>query len=128
MKSLKNLDYTEIGIISDTHGVVRSSAYQALIGVSHIIHAGDIDKPEVLKELRQIAPITAVRGNMDKGGWAKALPGTELIEIDDILLYVLHDITQFDLDPGAAGFAIVISGHSHRPSITQKNGVFYIRI
>ena len=120
------LDHTEIGIIADTHGIVRSSVRQALSGVSHIIHAGDIDKPEVLEELRQIAPITAVTGNMDKGGWAKALPVTELVEVGDSLLYILHNIDQLAIDPKVAGFAAVISGHSHRPSIVQKNGVFYI--
>lgn len=117
---------TRVGIISDTHGVVRKEAVAALEGVSLIIHAGDIGCPEVLEALRQIAPVVAVRGNVDKGEWAEALPETEVAEAGGLLIYIVHDLHALDLDPVAAGFRIVISGHSHKPLVVEKHGVLYL--
>jgi putative phosphoesterase len=91
-----------------------------------IIHAGDVGKPEVLHALREIAPVTAVRGNVDRGAWAQGLPITEVAEVGEALVYVLHDLNELDLDPAAAGFHAVISGHSHKPTIHEKQGVFYL--
>lgn len=114
-----------IGLISDTHGLLRNSAKEALAGSHRIIHAGDIDTPEVLRELEAIAPVTAVRGNMD-GRRLKRLPGNDIIEVNGIIIYILHDRLAMDIDPPAAGISVVIFGHSHRPVIEKTNGVFYI--
>lgn len=114
-----------IGLVSDTHGLLRNSAIAALAGSDRIIHAGDIDTPEVLRELEAIAPVTAVRGNMDGRRMAR-LPGNDLIEINGILIYIIHDRLAMDLDPLAAGISMVIFGHSHRPVVEKNNGVFYI--
>ena len=114
-----------VGIISDTHGHLRAEAAVALQGVDLIIHAGDIGKPEVLKALRAIAPVHAVKGNMD-GVWARGLPETEVVEIGDVLLYVLHDLYRLDLDPTAAGFGAVINGHTHQANIEKRRGVLYL--
>jgi putative phosphoesterase len=91
-----------------------------------IIHAGDVGKPEVLDALREIAPVAAVRGNVDRGAWAQGLPVTEVAEVGEALIYVLHDLDELDLDPAAAGFHAVISGHSHKPAIHEKQGVLYL--
>jgi uncharacterized protein len=115
-----------LGIISDTHGLVRPEAVRALEGVDMIIHAGDIGKPEVLEALRAIAPVVAVRGNNDTGTWAQALAETEVVEVGRVALYVLHDVKALDLDPVAAGFAAVISGHSHRPALMKRQGVLFL--
>jgi uncharacterized protein len=115
-----------IGVISDTHGLLRPEAVQAMQSSELIIHAGDVGKPEVLDELRKIVPVVAVRGNVDKGAWAAALPMTEVVEIDEATVYVLHDLHQLDLDPVASGFSAVISGHTHEPSISCKNGVLFL--
>jgi putative phosphoesterase len=115
-----------IGVISDTHGLVRSEATQALAGTDLIVHAGDIGAPEVLAALRAVAPVVAIRGNNDTGAWAMALPETEVIEAADACLYVLHDVGTLDLDPRAAGFQAVIAGHSHRPAIDDRNGVLFV--
>jgi putative phosphoesterase len=115
-----------IGVISDTHGLLRPRAISALQGVSLIIHAGDIGSPEILEELSRIAPVWAVRGNTDRGEWARKLPLTELVNAGVAQLYVLHDLHTLDLDPAAAGFAAVIFGHSHRPHLERKNGVLYL--
>jgi len=115
-----------LGVISDTHGLLRPEALKALEGVELIIHAGDIGKPEVLKVLQSVAPVVAVRGNMDKGAWARELPETEVVEIGGLLLYVLHDLSGLDLDPVAASFSAVISGHSHRPSVKEHGGILYL--
>jgi putative phosphoesterase len=115
-----------IGIISDTHGLLRLEALAALRGSHHIIHAGDIGAPEILDELATIAPVTAIRGNVDKAAWARKLPATEVVEIGGISIYVLHDLAQLDLKPEAAGFDVVISGHSHVPKQETKNGVLYL--
>ncbi|HEU4618984.1 MAG TPA: metallophosphoesterase family protein [Gammaproteobacteria bacterium] len=113
-----------VGVISDTHGLLRPEAKHALAGCGRLIHAGDVGKPEVLDELREIAPVTAIRGNVDK--WAADLPDTEVVEIAGHCLYVLHDLNALDLDPAAAGFAAVISGHSHRPRVERRDGVLYL--
>ncbi|UCG12475.1 MAG: metallophosphoesterase family protein [Deltaproteobacteria bacterium] len=118
-------NYT-VGVISDTHGLLRREAAKALEGTDLIIHAGDIGKPEVLEALRAIAAVSAVRGNMDVGVWTGGLPETEVVEIGEVLLYVLHDASNMDLDPGAAGFSAVISGHTHRASIDWRGGVLYL--
>ncbi len=114
-----------VGVISDTHGILPAETAAAFQGVDLIIHAGDIGKPEVLEALRQIAPVHAVRGNMD-GGWAFGLPETEVVEIGEVLLYVLHDAYDLDLDPAAAGFVAVINGHTHRASVERRNGVLFL--
>ena len=115
-----------IGVISDTHGLVRPQAIAALRGSDLIVHAGDVGRPELLDAFREIAPTIAVRGNVDKGAWAEALPLTEVVEAGAHLLYVLHDIADLDLDPAVAGFAAVIFGHSHRPSVERKGGVLFL--
>jgi len=115
-----------IGLISDTHGLLRPEAVRALQPCDLIIHAGDVGKPEILEALWSIAPVFAVRGNVDKGEWASQLPPTAVVEAGAVTIYVLHDIHQLDLDPAAAGFSIVISGHSHRPSREERSGVLYV--
>lgn len=115
-----------IGLISDTHGLLRNSAIAALTGSDRILHAGDIDTPEVLRALEAIAPVTAVRGNMDGKQRLGGLPGNDMIEIDGILIYIIHDRLAMDLDPLAAGISVVVFGHSHRPVVEKNNGVFYI--
>jgi putative phosphoesterase len=115
-----------LGVISDTHGTLTPEAARALSKVDLIIHAGDIDNHNVLKALQNIAPVIAVRGNMDRGGWTKDLSRTEVVEVGDMAIYVLHDVHALDLDPASAGFKAVISGHTHRPSIEKKGGVLYL--
>lgn len=115
-----------IGVISDTHGLLRPEAVAALAGVDQIVHAGDVGDPEILAALAQIAPVTAVRGNVDGGPWADALASTEVLELGDVSIYVLHILDALDLDPRAAGFQAVIYGHSHRPSAEHRNGVLYL--
>ena len=115
-----------VGVISDTHGLLRPEAVTALAGVERILHAGDIGNPEVLTELGRVAPVTAVRGNNDRGGWAADIPETEVVEIGGVSLYVLHDLHRLDLDPRAAGFAAVITGHSHQPRMEERDRVLYL--
>ena len=115
-----------VGVISDTHGLLRPEAATALHGAHLIIHAGDVGKPGVLEELHAIAPTVAVRGNVDRGEWATRLPLAEVVEVGTLHLYVLHDPAELDLDPAAAGFAAVISGHTHRPAAEVRNGVLYL--
>ena len=115
-----------IGLISDTHGLLRPEALNALQGSELILHAGDVGKPEILEALRTIAPVVAIRGNVDTGAWASALPATEAIETERALIYMLHDVNALDLDPVAAGFQIVVSGHSHKPARSLRPGVLYI--
>jgi uncharacterized protein len=115
-----------VGVISDTHGLIRPQALDALRGAEVIIHGGDVGNAEILDRLRGIAPTFAVRGNVDKAGAAARLPATEIVEAGDLLFYVLHDIADLDLDPPTAGFAAVIFGHSHRPSIETRDGVLYL--
>lgn len=120
------MDRRTIGVISDTHGLVRPEALQALQGSSLIVHAGDIGGSRVLETLGTIAPVVAVRGNTDAGEWADALPKSEVVEIGETRLYVIHDIHELDIDPVAAEFGAVICGHSHRPSIQSHNGVLLL--
>jgi putative phosphoesterase len=115
-----------IGLISDTHGLLRPEAVRALAGVSHIIHAGDIGGPEILVELRKIAPVHAVRGNNDKGAWAMQVPLYQALELEGVSIHVLHDLNELDLDPQAAGFAVVVSGHSHKPLVQERDGVQFV--
>jgi putative phosphoesterase len=118
---------TVVGLISDTHGLLRPEALDALRGSDFIVHAGDIGDPEIVAELGRLAPVTAVRGNIDKGAWADSLPGTEVLEVGaGCLVYVLHDIDDLDLDPAAAGFQAVVFGHSHKPGFRRKDGVLYV--
>jgi uncharacterized protein len=114
-----------IGVISDTHGLLRREAVDALRGSDQIIHAGDVGAPGILEQLAVIAPVTAVRGNVDKGAWAKRLPKTEVLEVSGISIYMLHDLAELDLKPRTAGFAAVISGHSHVPKQEMRDGVLY---
>jgi uncharacterized protein len=115
-----------IGVISDTHGLLRPEAVSALAGVELIIHAGDIGNPRILAELAQIAPVHAVRGNTDRGAWAADLPHNRVVEVGGLHLYVLHELYTLDLSPRAAGLAAVIFGHSHSPHVEHKNGVLYL--
>jgi uncharacterized protein len=115
-----------IGLISDTHGLLRPEAVRALAGVRHIIHAGDIGGPEILEELRRIAPVHAVRGNNDKGAWAAEIPLYLALELEGVSIHVLHDVKEIDVDPRAAGFDIVVSGHSHKPMVTERDGVQFV--
>lgn len=115
-----------IGVISDTHGLLRPEAVAALKDSNLIVHAGDIGNPEILKELGKIANVVAVRGNADRGPWATVLPIAETVRLAEIDLYVLHDVGELDLDPRAAGFHAVISGHSHQPRIEHRNGVLFL--
>jgi putative phosphoesterase len=116
----------QVGVISDTHGLVRDEALRALEGSELILHAGDIGGPEVLERLREIAPVHAVRGNNDRDEWARALPLTEVVELGAHHVYLLHDIADLDVDPAAAGFAAVITGHSHKPLAQMREGVLYL--
>jgi uncharacterized protein len=116
---------TIIGVISDTHSLLRPESIKLLYDVDLIVHAGDIGSVSVLDELSQIAPITAVRGNIDKGLWANSLPENEVLEVDGQHLYVLHNLADLDLDPVTAGFQVVISGHSHMPKMEKKDDVIY---
>lgn len=115
-----------LGIIADTHGLLRPEAVETLRGVERILHAGDVGKPEILKRLSEVAPVTAVRGNVDTGRWARELPHTQVIEVGSVTLYMIHILQELDLNPAAAGFQAVISGHSHQPSVQWKEGVLYL--
>ena len=117
---------TVIGIISDTHGIMRPSALRALQGCDLILHAGDIGSPDVLDSLRAVAPVIAVRGNTDTGAWARILPQTEIVVTGGMLFCLVHDLSGLDIDPRAAGLRAVISGHSHRPSSAEDGGILYL--
>ena len=114
-----------VGVISDTHGLLRPEALELLRGSEHIIHAGDIGEPEIIPALERIAPVTAIRGNIDKSGWAQRFPETQVVELGGLHFYVIHDLNALDLNPKAAGLAAVISGHSHRAKQEIKDGVLY---
>ena len=114
-----------LGVISDTHGLVRPEAVAALRGSDMIVHAGDVGSPEVLSALTELAPVIAVRGNNDRGPWADALPLTETFELGRAFIHVLHDVNELDLDPGAATVSVVIAGHSHQPRCEERNGVLF---
>jgi uncharacterized protein len=115
----------KVGVISDTHGLLRPEAVELLRGSTHIIHAGDIGSPEIIPALEKIAPVTAIRGNVDTQPWARRFAETEVVEIEGLHIYVIHDANALDLNPKAAGFAAVISGHSHQPKQEMKDGVLY---
>jgi uncharacterized protein len=115
-----------LGLISDTHGLLREEALGALRGSDLILHAGDVGSPEILERLRQVAPVVAVRGNVDEGDWAEALPMSEVVRAGEITMYILHILEHLDLDPAGAGFSMVVSGHSHKPGQSEKKGVLYV--
>jgi putative phosphoesterase len=115
-----------IGLISDTHGLLRPEALTALQGSDLIIHAGDVGEEAILEQLRLLAPVVAVRGNIDKADWAARLPLTAVAEVHSGVIYVLHDLQQLDLNPAVSGFNIVVSGHSHKPGSTERSGVLYV--
>jgi putative phosphoesterase len=115
-----------IGVISDTHGLLRPEALKALQGADHILHAGDVGDPRILDALRRIAPLTAIRGNVDESGACAALPATDAVELGGQLFYLVHSAKDLDIDPVVAGVAAVVSGHSHRAEIKEQNGVLYI--
>jgi putative phosphoesterase len=115
-----------VGLISDTHGLLRPEAVRALRGSDAIIHAGDVGDPAILDELARLAPVTVVRGNIDKGAWAASLPETAVLEIGGVLFYVVHNIDDLEIDPAAAGFAAVLHGHSPHPGMREKDGVLYV--
>ena len=115
-----------LGVISDTHGLLRPEALKALSGVDHIIHAGDIGNPEILRELEKIAPVTPVRGNMDWESWTESLQETEVVEVGGAAIYLLHNLDLLDLSPEGAGFHAVVFGHTHVPEIRRENGVLYL--
>jgi putative phosphoesterase len=115
-----------IGLISDTHGLLRPEALAFLRGCDAILHGGDVGRPEVLAELAVVAPLTAVRGNNDHGTWAEALPESASLSIGGVLVHVLHDLAALAIDPASAGVRVVVSGHSHRPGIDERDGVLYV--
>jgi uncharacterized protein len=115
-----------VGVISDTHGLLRPEASTALAGVEHIRHAGDVGDMRILDALKEIAPVTAIRGNIDAWGECAELPATDVVELNEKLFYLVHSIADLDINPAVAGVAAVISGHSHKPSAETKNGVLYL--
>lgn len=119
------MNIQRIGVISDTHGLLRPEAVEALRGSEAIIHAGDVGHPAILEELRRIAPVTAIRGNIDIEPWAETLPRTNVLELNKNAIYVIHNVKELDLDPRAAGFSAVIFGHTHQPLIESRNGVLF---
>jgi hypothetical protein len=116
----------KIGVISDTHGLVRPEAIAALQGTDLILHAGDIGSATVLDALNELAPVVAIRGNNDKGDWAENIPETQEIEMANVSIYMLHDLKQLDFDPGDRDIRVVISGHSHKPLMQERDGVLYL--
>lgn len=115
-----------VGLISDTHGLLRPEALDFLRGSDHIIHAGDITGPEILPPLAAIAPLTVVRGNNDRGAWARAIPETAILRLGQLAIYVIHDLKELPLDPAGAGVRVVVSGHSHKPLCSERGGVLYV--
>ena len=115
-----------IGVISDTHGILKEPALAALKGAGHIIHAGDVGSPEVIAALKTLAPVTTVRGNTDRDDWGKSLPFDQLLTLEDHTFYILHDLNDLDLSPAAAGIQVVISGHTHQPVIQHDGGVMFM--
>ena len=115
-----------IGLISDTHGLLRPEALDFLAGADHIVHGGDVGGPDILERLAAIAPLTAVRGNNDTAPWARTLPETARIDVGTVALYAIHDLKQLAIDPRAAGVRVVVSGHSHRPACAEREGVLYV--
>lgn len=125
-RTKKQSDLHVIGLISDTHGLVRPQALEALQDVELIIHAGDIGKPEVIGALKIVAPVVAIKGNNDTGIWAKPLPDTTLVRAGGKRLFIIHNVKELDCDPAARGYQVVVSGHSHKPSVSMRNGVLYL--
>lgn len=117
---------TRVGLISDTHGLLRPQALEVLRGSDHIIHAGDITGPEILAPLAALAPLTVVRGNNDRGAWAAAIPATALLRLGAVSVYVIHDLNELDIDPRREGVRVVVSGHSHKPAVRERDGVLYV--
>ena len=117
---------TRIGLISDTHGLLRPEALAFLQGSDFIVHGGDIGSPEILDQLGRIAPVTAVRGNNDREAWAMQVPETDFLQVGEIFIYALHDLALLDIDPAAAGVRVVVSGHSHKPLVDQRDGVLFV--
>ena len=115
-----------VGLVSDTHGLLRPEVKAFLRGSRFIVHAGDICDPSILDELSELAPVTAVRGNNDHGPWAEHLHDTELLQIEQVCLYAIHDLSQLHIDPAAAGVRVVVSGHSHKPLVQERDGVLYV--
>ena len=115
-----------VGLISDTHGLLRAEAKTFLEGCDYIVHGGDIGHPSILDELAKLAPVTAVRGNNDKGAWAEPLRETELLQVGDVFVYAIHDLARLDIEPDAVGVRVVVSGHSHKPLVEERNGVLYV--
>ncbi len=115
-----------VGVISDTHGLLRPEAVEALRGVEHILHAGDVGDPAILDGLRGLAPVTAIRGNIDRQGVCAELPATEAVELAGSLVYMVHSVRDLDLKPRAAGVAVVVSGHSHKAGVEMRDGVMYL--
>ncbi len=115
-----------VGVISDTHGLLRPEAVTALAGAEHILHAGDVGDARILDALREIAPVTAIRGNVDQWGECAELPATDVVELDRRLFYLVHSVTDLDINPVVAGVAAVVSGHSHKPSVEVRDGVLYL--
>lgn len=115
-----------IGLVSDTHGLLRPEVVSGLAGVTEILHLGDLGSPDVLEDLARIAPLHAVRGNVDRGGWAQALPLTDVVEAFGHSVYLIHDLGQLDLDPAAAGLKMVLYGHTHVPERFERDGVWYV--
>ena len=115
-----------VGVVSDSHGLLRPEVIEALHGCDRILHAGDIGKPEVIQKLELLAPVTAIRGNVDRGDWADAWPETERFELQAQRFYMLHNLRDLDFDPGSQGIDVVISGHSHKPHQYRKDGVLYL--
>jgi hypothetical protein len=115
-----------VGLISDTHGLLRPEAITFLSGSDFIVHAGDIGNATLIEKLETLAPVTVVRGNNDKGSWADGIPQTEVLRVNDVLIHVLHNIAELDVDPVAAGFGVVVFGHSHRPLSEKRDGVLYV--
>ena len=115
-----------IGLISDTHGLLRPEALAWLQGSDYIVHGGDIGSPDILDQLAQIAPVTAVRGNNDRDGWAMQVPETDFLQVGELFIYALHDLDLLDIDPASAGVRVVVTGHSHKPLIEEREGVLYV--
>jgi putative phosphoesterase len=117
---------TTVGLISDTHDLVRPEALEALAGVERILHAGDVCRPDVLDRLARLAPVSVVRGNCDYGDWAGPVPLSDTWEIDGLLIHAIHDLAMLDIDPAAAGVSVVLSGHSHSPLVERRRGILYV--
>ena len=115
-----------VGLISDTHGLLRPEAVKFLRGSDLIVHAGDIGKAEVLEQLKELAPVRAVRGNNDHGGWAEAIPHMDVLKVEQVVIFAIHDVSELGSHPAPAGVRVVISGHAHRPLINERGGLLFV--